>query len=105
MDTHGQEEVLGEEGVAHKRRCFGKNPDVNTEFLADKDRLQQEIITKKKLIQDFYQSQQKKKEESIQVTYQYWDGAHQPQKMLVKKGDTITEIIRQALVLLGGLYK
>jgi hypothetical protein len=36
-----------------KRRNFGKNPDVNTEFLEDKNRVENEIIMKKKLIEDY----------------------------------------------------
>lgn len=36
-----------------KRRCFGKNPNVNTLFLDDKERVVDEVNLKKKLIEDF----------------------------------------------------
>eukprot|EP00347_Sterkiella_histriomuscorum_P021620 403333345 len=88
-----------------KRRCFGKNPDVNTQFLEDKERIESELNQKKNLIKDFYQYQQNQKLQQIEITYQYWDGSHQPQKMVVTKGNTMSEVISQCLIKLGTIYK
>lgn len=52
-----------------KRRNFGKNPDVNTLFLSDKDRLEGEIKQKKELIENYLDTQQKAKELPLITTY------------------------------------
>ncbi|CDW71086.1 protein fam50 homolog [Stylonychia lemnae] len=81
-----------------KRRCFGKNPD-------DRSRVEEDTFLKKKLIEDYYDQQKTQKDSKVEITYQYWDGSHQPAKMIIKKGNSIAEIISQALLKLGGLYK
>ena len=45
-----EEQIDNDEGElkpSRKRRCFGKNPDVNTLFLEDKERIEDEIKLKK----------------------------------------------------------
>ena len=41
----------------------------------------------------------------MKTTYQYWDGSHQAQTIVCKKGNTIGEFIRLALSVLGTTYK
>ena len=71
-----EEENALQNKSSFKRRNFGKNPDVNTLFLSDKDRLQGEIKMKKELIENYIDTQIKAKELPLVTSYQYWDGSH-----------------------------
>jgi len=46
------------EPLVTKRKCFGKNPDVNTQFLQDTERTEQTVALKKKIIEEYFETQQ-----------------------------------------------
>jgi len=44
------------------------------------------------------------KEKEIQTMFQYWDGSHKGRILIVKKGITIADYIREALHEISDLY-
>ena len=87
-----------------KKKKIGKNPDVNTSFLPDKDREaleQQEIASLK---QDWLQMQAEIKAQKVELTFNYWDGSGHRHKVLVTKGNTIEQFLSKALEELVTVY-
>mmetsp|Transcript_1967 Transcript_1967/g.3657 ORF Transcript_1967/g.3657 Transcript_1967/m.3657 type:complete len:330 (+) Transcript_1967:119-1108(+) len=73
----------------------GKNPHVVTGFLPDKDREEDERALREKLKEEWEQKQQLVKDELLEVTYSYWDGAGHRKTLRVRKGDTIGAFLRK----------
>lgn len=61
-------------GPAAKRLKL-KNPAVDTSFLPDRDREEQERVLREELRQKWLKEQEAIKKEDIEVTYSYWDGS------------------------------
>ena len=55
LSFQDEEEEELEPPVA-KRKCFGKNPDVNTQFLQDSERAEQTVALKKKIIEEYFEN-------------------------------------------------
>ncbi len=85
---------------APKRRRFGKNPDVDTSFLPDVDRDAEENQLREKLRQEWEQRQRVLKEESIHITFSYWDGSGHRRSITMKKGNTIYQFLLKCLEVL-----
>jgi len=51
-----QDEEEEQEPPVTKRKCFGKNPDVNTQFLQDTERAEQAVALKKKIIGEYFET-------------------------------------------------
>ncbi|CAO3642645.1 unnamed protein product [Cunninghamella blakesleeana] len=77
----------------NKKRKLGKDPSVNTSFLPDREREEQERIERENLRQDWIQKQEALKNESIDITYSYWDGTGHRKVVQCKKGDTIAQFL------------
>ncbi|KAG8895162.1 hypothetical protein FRC00_007854 [Tulasnella sp. 408] len=75
-----------ESGPAAKRPKL-KNPAVDTSFLPDRDREEQERVLREELRQKWLKEQEAIKKEDIEVTYSYWDGSGH--RKSVTKGDDI----------------
>ena len=60
---------------APKRAKLGKNPDVNTEFLPDREREEAERREREELRQLWLVKQEAIKEENITIIFSYWDGS------------------------------
>ncbi|XP_072812087.1 protein FAM50A isoform X4 [Vicugna pacos] len=69
------EEELEREEVTTKKRKLGKNPDVDTSFLPDRDREEEENRLREELRQEWEAKQEKIKSEEIEITFSYWDGS------------------------------
>ncbi|XP_064430827.1 protein FAM50A isoform X1 [Mirounga angustirostris] len=69
-----EEELEREEGTTKKRK-LGKNPDVDTSFLPDRDREEEENRLREELRQEWEAKQEKIKSEEIEITFSYWDGS------------------------------
>ena len=63
-----------------------KNPDVDTSFLPDRDRDEVEHKIREELRQNWFQKQEKLKNEDILVIFSYWDGSGHRREISVKKG-------------------
>jgi len=101
-DEEEEEENVEEEKEETTISCgssrrFGKNPDVDTSFLPDKDREEEENREREELRQEWTEKQEKLKNESIEVTYSYWDGSGHRKKCMMKKGDSIQKFLQQCL--------
>ncbi|XP_006029390.1 protein FAM50A [Alligator sinensis] len=107
------EEVGGEEGTGSppdddpdkdeqppKRRKLGKNPDVDTSFLPDRDREEEENRLREELRQEWEAKQEKIKNEEIEITFSYWDGSGHRRTVKMKKGNTIQQFLQKALEIL-----
>lgn len=80
-----------------KFKRLGKNPDVDTSFLPDKEREDAENKERERLRQQWVEMQAKLKAEDIEITYSYWDGSGHRRKCLMKKGDSIQKFLQQCL--------
>uniref|UniRef100_A0AAR2J2N1 FAM50A/XAP5 C-terminal domain-containing protein n=1 Tax=Pygocentrus nattereri TaxID=42514 RepID=A0AAR2J2N1_PYGNA len=58
-----------------KKKKLGKNPDVDTSFLPDREREEEENRLREELRQEWERKQEKIKGEEIEITFSYWDGS------------------------------
>ncbi|KAK3093004.1 hypothetical protein FSP39_009904 [Pinctada imbricata] len=100
-DDTDEEEEEEEEEVSppadKKRRRLGKNPDVDTSFLPDRDREEEENKLREQLREEWVQKQEKLKNEEIEVTYSYWDGSGHRRQVRMKKGNSIQQFLQKCL--------
>ena len=66
-----------------------KNPDVDTSFLPDRHREEDENQLREQLRQEWSEKQAKLKNEEIEITFSYWDGSGHRRAVNMKKGNTI----------------
>jgi protein FAM50 len=74
--------------------------DVDTSFLPDKDREEEERILREKLRQEWVEKQQKLKNEEVDLVFSYWDGSGHRRSMRIKKRMTIQMFLSKALEIL-----
>ncbi|KAL7747027.1 hypothetical protein RI367_007640 [Sorochytrium milnesiophthora] len=70
-----------------------KNPDVNTSFLPDRKREEEERKERERLKAEWLAQQEVIKQELIDITYSYWDGRGHRNKVTCRKGDTIYQFL------------
>lgn len=99
MDEEGDGEVSsrqtpdaenGEPTV--KRTKFGKNPNVDTSFLPDREREEDERRERERLRQEWLRKQEELKAEEIEITYSYWDGSGHRKSVIVRPLDCPSEL-------------
>ncbi|XP_058678379.1 protein FAM50A [Ammospiza nelsoni] len=97
-----EDEEQGEEAPeeAPKKRKLGKNPDVDTSFLPDRDREEEENRLREELRQEWEAKQEKIKNEEIEITFSYWDGSGHRRTVKMKKGNTMQQFLQKALEIL-----
>ncbi|KAF9150038.1 hypothetical protein BG015_008151 [Linnemannia schmuckeri] len=78
-----------------KKSKFGKDPNIDTSFLPDREREEEERRVREELRQEWLAKQQKIKNETIQITYSYWDGSGHRKEVECKKGDTIAQFLEK----------
>ncbi|XP_020842063.1 protein FAM50A [Phascolarctos cinereus] len=91
---------LSGEAVPSKKRKLGKNPDVDTSFLPDRDREEEENRLREELRQEWEAKQEKIKSEEIEITFSYWDGSGHRRTVKMKKGNTMQQFLQKALEIL-----
>ncbi|VDO05007.1 unnamed protein product [Rodentolepis nana] len=87
----------GVETFNKKRRRLGKNPDVDTSFLPDIDRDEEEKQLREELRREWHAKQAAIKEEEINITYSYWDGSGHRRQVKMKKGHSIHLFLHRCL--------
>jgi len=97
QDDDEEEDDTGECSFVEERKRLGKNPEVDTSFLPDRDREEDEKRERERLRQEWIETQTKIKNEEIEITYSYWDGSGHRKKCQMKKGDTIQRFLQQCL--------
>ncbi|XP_008795340.1 protein XAP5 CIRCADIAN TIMEKEEPER [Phoenix dactylifera] len=71
-----------------------KDPTVETSFLPDREREAEEQAVREQLRRQWLREQEMIKNEPLEITYSYWDGAGHRRVIQVRKGDTIGEFLR-----------
>uniref|UniRef100_A0A4W2HSZ8 Family with sequence similarity 50 member A n=1 Tax=Bos indicus x Bos taurus TaxID=30522 RepID=A0A4W2HSZ8_BOBOX len=94
------EEELEREEITTKKKKMGKNPDVDTSFLPDRDREEEENRLREELRQEWEAKQEKIKSEEIEITFSYWDGSGHRRTVKMKKGNTMQQFLQKALEIL-----
>mmetsp|Transcript_32292 Transcript_32292/g.58685 ORF Transcript_32292/g.58685 Transcript_32292/m.58685 type:complete len:335 (-) Transcript_32292:371-1375(-) len=101
FDIHEEEAEAEDDSLLLKPKAkkakfakFGKDPGAATDFLPDRDRDEQEQTLRKTLEQEWLADQAKVKEETLDITYSYWDGSGHRRKISVKKGDTVGRFLK-----------
>jgi len=88
----GEEEENGE-NVEDEEHKVKKNPFVETSFLPDREREEEERRERDALAKKWKEDQEKIKNEMIDVTYSYWDGSGHRKTMNLKKGTTVAQFL------------
>ncbi|RIB22842.1 XAP5, circadian clock regulator-domain-containing protein [Gigaspora rosea] len=78
-----------------KKPKLGKNPNVDTSFLPDRDREEEERKEREQLRLEWLRKQEEIKNEKISVTYSYWDGTGHRKTVSCKKGDSIASFLEK----------
>ncbi|CAG8482252.1 7854_t:CDS:10 [Ambispora leptoticha] len=78
-----------------KKPKLGKNPNVDTSFLPDREREEEERKEREKLRLEWLTKQEEIKNEKISITYSYWDGTGHRKTVTCKKGDTIGNFLEK----------
>lgn len=77
-----------------------KNPDVDTSFLPDREREEQENRLREELRLEWVMQQSTLKEQEITVTFSYWDGSGHRKSINMKKGHTIYQFLQKCMDML-----
>ncbi|KAK2709019.1 protein FAM50 homolog [Artemia franciscana] len=97
-DEDGDEsEELLSESENNKFKKIGKNPDVDTSFLPDRDREEEENRLREELRQEWSAKQESLKQEPIEITYSYWDGSGHRRVANLKKGNSVYQFLQKCL--------
>lgn len=80
---------------AFKKSKFGKDPNIDTSFLPDREREDEERRVREELRQEWLRKQEEIKKEPIQITYSYWDGTGHRKEVECRKGDTIAQFLEK----------
>lgn len=86
----------GRETPPIKKAKLSKNPHVDTSFLPDREREEEERKERERLRLEWLETQEKLKNEDIEIVYSYWDGSGHRKCVTVKKGDTISTFLEKA---------
>lgn len=85
------------DAVGTKKRRLGKNPDVDTSFLPDRDREEEEDKLRDELRMEWVAKQEKLKNEEIDITYSYWDGSGHRRQVRMRKGNSMHQFLQKCL--------
>ncbi|CAB0044927.1 unnamed protein product [Trichogramma brassicae] len=77
-----------------------KNPDVDTSFLPDREREEEENRLREELRQEWAMKQNALKEEEIEIVFSYWDGSGHRRSVTMKKGNSIYQLLQRCLEVL-----
>ncbi|XP_055389092.1 protein FAM50A-like [Condylostylus longicornis] len=94
-NLEGDDSSLSSSCALPKKKYFGKDPTVNTSFLADVERDEKIRQEKEKLIKNYYEELEKEKHDMLEVTYSYWDGNGHRRSIHIEKGKTIGQFITE----------
>lgn len=86
-----------EEQKALRKKRLGMNPDVDTSFLPDRDREEEENKLREQIAQEWMLKQEQIKNEEIEITYSYWDGSGHRRQVRMKKGHTMQQFLQRCL--------
>lgn len=85
-----------DETTKRKRVKVGKDPSVNTSFLPDRDREEQERTENETKRQEWLKRQEEIKQETVEIQFAYFDGLSHLGSVTVKKGEPVFNFIDRA---------
>ncbi|XP_044729814.1 protein FAM50 homolog [Chrysoperla carnea] len=94
------EKIPNEAPLPPPKKKIRKNPDVDTSFLPDREREEEENRLREELRQEWAEKQTKLKEEEIEITFSYWDGSGHRRTVRMKKGNSMYQFLQKCLELL-----
>ncbi|ELV13991.1 protein FAM50B [Tupaia chinensis] len=94
-DGDGDEGCPAQAGKSKKN--LGKNPDVDTSFLPDRDREEEENRLREELRKEWEAQREKVKGEEMDITFSYWDGSGHRRTVRMRKGSTVQQFLKKAL--------
>lgn len=103
-ETTSIEEVKSEADLEKRFESIGKKNqpsiaslNVETDFLPDREREEEERRLREKLAEEWRERQQRLKEEEIEITFSYWDGSGHRRVVTMKKGNSIYQFLQACL--------
>jgi len=78
-----------------KKRKLTKNPHIDTHFLPDREREEEERELRKKYEAEYKLLEETKKKGNIEVTYSYWDGSGHRRSIMVTKGTRVDQFLEK----------
>ncbi|XP_011309409.1 protein FAM50 homolog [Fopius arisanus] len=97
------EEITGDDSEDERVpavKKIKKNPHVDTSFLRDREREEEENKLREELRQEWAMKQNALKEEEIEITFSYWDGSGHRRSVTMKKGNSIYQLLQRCLEVL-----
>lgn len=101
---YGDDECNDEQNSISNKK-LNKNPNVDTSYLADKERDQRIEDEKNRLHREWLEEQLRVKKEQLEVTYSYWDGSGHRQSIIIEKGITIFKFLEKVKTDLSSKFK
>jgi len=77
-----------------------KNPHIDTSFLPDRMREEEENKLREELREEWENKQQAMKNEEIEITFSYWDGSGHRRAIVMRKGNSIYQFLQKCLEVL-----
>ncbi|XP_051173237.1 protein FAM50 homolog [Leptopilina boulardi] len=99
-DDDDHDEDFEDDECEPKIKKIKKNPDVDTSFLPDREREEEENRLREELRQEWATKQQALKEEEIEIIFSYWDGSGHRRSVTMKKGNSIYQLLQRCLEVL-----
>ncbi|KFO33750.1 protein FAM50B [Fukomys damarensis] len=91
----------GEQGpvaqTSRNKKNLGKNPDVDTSFLPDREREEEEKRLREELRKEWEAKREQVKHEEMEITFSYWDGSGHRRTVRMSKGSTVQQFLKKAL--------
>eukprot|EP00389_Voromonas_pontica_P006550 GDKH01009832.1.p1 GENE.GDKH01009832.1~~GDKH01009832.1.p1 ORF type:complete len:349 (-),score=74.34 GDKH01009832.1:89-1135(-) len=78
---------------AKPKKFFGKDPLASTSFLRDAERERFLTAERNKLVKEFYAKEAVEKEETLSITYSFYDGTGHRRAIQIKRGATVGEFL------------
>jgi protein FAM50 len=94
-DNDDDEQCNDKNVASAKPKKLSKDPTVDTSFLPDKHREEEELQLRTRLALEWKERQEAMKQEKLEIVYSYWDGSGHRRTVECKKGDTIGEFLER----------
>ncbi|VDP23913.1 unnamed protein product, partial [Soboliphyme baturini] len=79
-----------------KKKKITKDPTVDTSFLPDKEREEEENRLREQLREEWMKRQEEIKKEPINIAFSYWDGSGHRRDLKMRKGNSIHQFLQKA---------
>ncbi|EHB08427.1 Protein FAM50B [Heterocephalus glaber] len=94
-DDGGDQDPVAQ--TSRNKKSLGKNPDVDTSFLPDLEREEEEKRLREELRKEWEAKREQVKSEEMELTFSYWDGSGHRRTVRMSKGSTVQQFLKKAL--------